>query len=93
MQRDMRLKYLFEGNEEDNDENNYNKKLYIKSKWPPPKASNNVENRIENFRDAVTKRRNLISSNTTNVTNITASQLHLLKILKNDPRFIIKLMR
>ena len=33
MQRDIRIKYLFAGVEEEENEDDYNKKLYIKSSW------------------------------------------------------------
>ena len=50
--RDVRLKYAYVGYEEE-DENEYNKfnpKLYIKSDWLPPVAPPEVENRINLLR-------------------------------------------
>lgn len=40
MRRDVRIKFLFCGEEQ---EDNYNPKLYIKSDWDPPVANNIIE--------------------------------------------------
>ena len=86
--KDMRLKYLFQG-EDDNETNNYNRKLYIKSQWEPPPASRDIENRITKFSEAITEKRTFITSITKQATNLTTSQQHLLKQIRDDPRFII----
>ena len=53
--RDVRLKFFFAGkNDSDNshtDDFRQKRKLYIKSKWPPPVGSKKVEERIKQFGD------------------------------------------
>ena len=51
MRRDIRMKYLFCGEEEEND---YNPKLYIKSDWNPLLANNLIEISIDNFEEKLT---------------------------------------
>ena len=52
--RDVRLKYLFSAENEalksnnyaltDGTDDNFNRRLYIKSDWQPPEANDNIEN-------------------------------------------------
>ena len=89
--RDIRLKYLFAGQEEENvhQKNTFNNKLYIKSDWQPPQAETDIENRIDNFKEELMNIRNSINSNTKTSTNLTTIQQNLLIAVRKNNNFVI----
>ena len=88
--RDIRLKYAFAGEDEfEIESNTYNKKLYIKSDWKPPKATPDIENRIQKFKELLTSIRNSINRNTKTSTNLTAIQQDLLFAIQANSNFVI----
>ena len=87
MRRDVRLKYIFAG--EENDDKDFNARLYIKSEWDPDDACYDVENRINKFEQVLTDSRNDILANTRPSTNLSLRKLRLLKILTKHPDFVI----
>ena len=83
--RDIRLRYFFT----DNEEEDFNPSLYIKSEWKPPIASNDIEVRISKFQKLLASTRKEILRNTYSSSNLNPSQLYLLDWLKDNPKFII----
>ena len=75
MKRDVRLKYIFAGETNNND---FNKKLYIKLDWDPPQATTDIENRLDRFKEELTITRNDILLNTRSSSNLNPAQLLLL---------------
>ena len=89
--RDVRLKYRFAEADDDNLhlDDDYDPKLYIKSKWNPPLANDNAEKRIESFHKALYKARQKIKRNTKPFTNLCPSVEKLLSDLAKDKNLII----
>ena len=59
LRRDVRLRYIFGGDEEDsyNEVSTHNPKLYSRSEWQPDAACTSIENRINQFETTLTATR------------------------------------
>ena len=86
MRRDIRIKYMFTGREEERD---YNPSLYIKSDWQPPNANAQIEHRIDKFETMLSSAREQILNNTRPSSNLSSIQQNLMKTMKDNPDFII----
>ena len=86
MRRDIRLKYQFCGEEQ---ENKYNRKLYIKSDYEPPPANDFIESNLNKFEQKLTSIRNNINSNCKPSTNITPTQEKLLYSTRKNKSIVI----
>merc|ERR1719162_508491 len=80
------MKYLFYGEEEAND---YNTKLYIKSDWNPPLANNLIETSIDHFEEKLTSICSDIKLNCKPSTNISPTQEKLLHSTRNNKNIVI----
>ena len=93
LERDIRLKYFFAtSNDVDPDLDiipNYKhrRKLYVKSKWIPPVACKQVEDRIRVFEKHIVEHRNFLSKVSRPATNLSKIQLHLRETLRQDNNF------
>ena len=67
----------------------HRRKLYVKSKWPPPIASKNVKERISNFEKSIVEYQNFLAKVSRPATNLFKIQLHLLEKLRQDTNFIV----
>ena len=85
LKRDVRINDLFA----DEYKREYNSRLYIKSKWDPPQASANIENRIKIFQYFLTSTQSNILQLNSSSSNLSCVQNHLLNQLLNYPKFII----
>ena len=85
--RDIRLRYFFAGNNELGPK--FNPKLYIKYEWPPPFASSNIENRINELYNLLTSTCHNIIRNTHPSSNLSKHQHHLMNWLNKNPDFIV----
>lgn len=81
------MKYLFCGEEQQED--NYNPKLYIKSNWEPPIPNNVIESNHDRFEDQLTSNCNDINSNCKPSTNITQTQEKLLHSTCKNKNIVI----
>ena len=91
LRRDVRLKFLYAGEDDPDFEDDYikNKKLYIKSTWPPPLAFKSVEQRLNNFDNSLVKERTSKFNYIKNRTNLSRIQLTLLKELKQNEDILV----
>jgi len=86
--RDIRMKYFFADMKLPNDViEDYNPRLYIKSKWEPPEADENVESRLAEFRKLLLQ--NIKNKVPKPANNLSRVQYKALKWLKNNNEFII----
>jgi hypothetical protein len=91
LSKSIRLKAWLANHPTDEENNNdYNPKLYLPSHWKPPEASSTIEECLENFELAV---RNEIAQGTATKgnkkTNLTKLQIKCLKTFVSDRRFMI----
>ena len=85
MRRDIRMKYFFCGEEEAND---YNPELYIKSDWNPSLANNLIETSLDNFEVKITSIRSDINLNCKSSTNISPTQEKLIHSTRNNKNIV-----
>ena len=87
----MRLRYVFAEGDDSPEiiEGDFNPKLYVKSKWQPPIADENMESRLENFETALEDARAEIKSQTKPSTNITPAVEKILSSIMSDKSRIV----
>lgn len=72
------------------DDDDYNPKLYIKSGYVFENASEEIEDALSNFSNAIKREQlSLLSRKRKPVCNLTKSQLRLMKFLKDNDKYII----
>jgi len=85
--RDVRLKYFFAEENLNTNDDDFHPRLYIKSKWNPPRANDDVEDRLENFFQNIKTHKSKYSP--TKSSNMSRLQYRALKFLKNNEQFIV----
>ena len=85
LQRDIRLKHYYAG--ENMDDETYIPNLYLPSKWKPPKCPPEMEQMLERFAEEVSKERAILPKK--QHSNINQAQHNLLRQMKKHPDFII----
>ena len=86
-QWDVWLKFYFLGGDLPTTTNHLDKqkrKLYIKSKWPPPLAFKSVEDRMKAFSKELFNRHDFIKKVSTPATNLSKIQLKIMRELRAD---------
>ena len=93
LQRDVRLKYFFAEEDEftKDDDDQFDGKLYIKSKWQPPPANKNVEDRVLALHKSITNEREKIKQGTKPSTNITPEVEQIIRDVTKNKNFIVLL--
>ena len=79
LQRSVRLRQWLIETERLDENDGYNKKLYIKSKWPPPKTNPTLEFRMRQFRDNLQTELATIKSSSRRSANLNDMELQALK--------------
>ena len=89
--RNTRLKYTFAG-QSPNSLTKNDKKIYVKSDWIPDLGNEDLETRLENFKNQLTK---TVTENRTNLIrptfNLNKIQYQTLHLLKNNKHIIVLL--
>jgi hypothetical protein len=92
LSKSIRLKAWLANHPTDEENNDYNPKLYLPSRWKPPEASSTIEKCLENFKSAVKNeiaRSTATKRNNNKKINLTKLQTKCLKTFVNDRRFMI----
>ena len=84
---DIHLKYFWRHQLADNQ--SYNPKLYVKSTWQPPKASDHIETAIQKFKDDLTNQITTNKSRQRRSHNLLPSHRQLITTFKTNRDFII----
>ena len=83
--RDVRLKYTFAGKELNND---YEKKIYVKSTWEPGLSSDDTEDILTDFQQKLRSERE-VSLSRPRATNLSKHQYNILNHLRSNKHLII----
>ena len=86
--RDIRLKHHW-GDTPPDDADGFNPKLYIRSDWNPPNASEPIETALQQFEAAIQQQLHLNRSHQSRRHNLLPSGRRLIKSLKGNTDFII----